>query len=76
MNWNQEQQADRITKAAHALEKQTRFEKAGGDPTINFFGAFLVGHVLIWTFLAAMTQPNLPSETLSLLTAGQSPAWG
>ncbi|MDB4733007.1 glycosyltransferase family 39 protein [Planctomicrobium sp.] len=76
MNWNQEQQADRITKAAHALEKQTRFEQAGGDPTINFFGAFLVGHVLIWTFLAAMTQPNLPSETLSLLTAGQSPAWG
>lgn len=76
MNWNQEQQADRLTKAAHALEKKTRIEQAGGDPTINFFGAFLVGHVLIWTILAALTQPNLPSETLGLLTAGQSPAWG
>lgn len=76
MNWNQERQADRIAKAANAHEREVRLAAAGGDPTINFFGAFLVLHVLAWTILAALTQPNLPSETLGLLTAGQSPAWG
>lgn len=46
------------------------------DPTAGFFGAFLVVHVVVWTILATVTQPNLPDETLHLLTSGQSPAWG
>lgn len=76
MNWNQERQTDRIVRTARAIEKEAELEAAGGDPTVQFFGCFLVAHVLIWTILATWTQPNLPAETLDLLTAGQSPAWG
>lgn len=46
------------------------------DPTIRFFHILLVMHVLFWTLLSTWTQPNLPDETLEILTAGQSPAWG
>ncbi|WP_417849736.1 glycosyltransferase family 39 protein [Thalassoglobus sp.] len=76
MNWNQERQVERLTKAAQAIQRKSQRDLAGEDPTINFFGIFLVAHVLIWTILASLTQPNLPDETLQLLTAGQSPAWG
>ena len=46
------------------------------DPTIRFFQLLLLMHVLFWTILASVTQANLPDETLEILTAGQSPAWG
>ena len=46
------------------------------DPTVPFFYVLLAIHVVCWTVLSAVTQPNLPAETLEILTAGQSPAWG
>lgn len=76
MNWDQERQIQRLTRAAHAIEKERQITESGGDPTVGFFAAFLVAHVLVWTILASLTQPNLPESTLQLLTAGQSPAWG
>ncbi len=76
MKWDSAKQTERFTKAAHAIEKESQHELAGGDPTVGFFGVFLVAHVLIWTILAALTQANLPAETLELLTDGQFPAWG
>ncbi len=76
MKWDSAKQTERLTKVAHEIEQESQQEQAGGDPTVGFFGAFLVAHVLIWTILATLTQPNLPAETLELLTDGQLPAWG
>lgn len=46
------------------------------DPTVNFFGWLLAFHVIGWTVLAVLTQPNVPAETLELLTEGSGPSWG
>lgn len=46
------------------------------DPTIWFFWAVLIVHVVLWTFLPAITQPNVSAETLELLSLGSRPAWG
>jgi len=53
-----------------------QFRRKKDDPTVWFFWALLVTHVLVWTILPALTQPNVPSETLELLSLGQTPAWG
>ncbi|WP_437186035.1 glycosyltransferase family 39 protein [Planctomicrobium sp. SH668] len=46
------------------------------DPTIGFFWAIVTVHVIVWTILATATQPNLPNETLEMLTSGREFAWG
>ncbi len=51
-------------------------ERLKEDPTIWFFWALLITHVVVWTILPASTQPNVPAETLNLLSLGQTPALG
>lgn len=46
------------------------------DPTIGFFWCLATIHVVFWTVLATLTQPNLPAQTLELLTSGRELAWG
>lgn len=46
------------------------------DPTIGFFWCLATIHVIFWTVLATLTQPNLPAQTLELLTSGRELAWG
>ncbi|WP_437204654.1 glycosyltransferase family 39 protein [Planctomicrobium sp. SH664] len=46
------------------------------DPTIGFFACLLLIQMIVWTLLPALTQPNVPAETLALLTAGRQFAWG
>lgn len=75
---------DQIAENRGAFQQRTPFnphssrseEVSQDDPTISFFWLFLTGHVVVWTLLATLTQANIPEETLGLLTAGQSPAWG
>src|SRR5690606_16691193 len=58
-------------------EEQPRGGRSGQkDPTVAFFWCLLAAHVMGWTILPALTQPNVPAETLDLLTAGRELAWG
>ncbi|WP_437230551.1 glycosyltransferase family 39 protein [Planctomicrobium sp. SH661] len=46
------------------------------DPTIGFFWCLIGLHVVLWTMLVSATQPNLPAETLEMLSSGRNFAWG
>ena len=46
--------------------------KKSHDPTVWFLGVLLAAHVLIWTIVPALTQPNVPEEMLKLLTLGRT----
>lgn len=76
MNLIQDKLRQLALREGEPFERTAQPLPTGPDPTVGFFGAFLVIHVLLWTVLAALTQPNLPAETLQLLTAGPSLAWG
>ncbi|TWT57564.1 hypothetical protein KOR42_09250 [Thalassoglobus neptunius] len=66
-----------VTRIVDAFHQKTHQENdENRDPTIRFFYILLGIHVVFWTVLSTITQPNLPDETLEILTLGQSPAWG
>jgi len=46
------------------------------DPTIGFFWCLMLLHVVVWTILATATQPNLPAQTLEMLSSGREFQWG
>lgn len=58
----------------HHRRKASRRRPA--DPTVGFFWCVLTAHVLLWTVLPSLTQPNVPEQTLQLLSAGQEIRWG
>lgn len=43
------------------------------DPTVWCFWVFLIWHVLLWTIVPALTQPNAPLDTMEMLYWGH--AW-
>lgn len=76
MNWIELRPTESLTNTVQATRSDDIPRPRPLDPIERFFGLFLIAHIIIWTLLAALTQSNLPAETLGLLTAGQSPAWG
>lgn len=71
MSWDGAQIRLRAKSPIAAMLKQNRL-----DPTLGFFWAVVFVHIIFWTLLASKTQPNVPAETLDLLSSGRQLAWG
>ena len=46
------------------------------DPTRRVFWLFVALHVLVWTVVPALTQPNRPLDMVEMLFWGQAWQWG
>lgn len=46
------------------------------DPTIYFFGMFVILHVVGWTIVPALAQRSLPFDTIEMLYWGHEWQWG
>ena len=44
--------------------------------TANLFYSFLLVHLLIWTLIPAITNKNLPLDTIEALAWGSNLDWG
>ena len=43
---------------------------------LNIFYAFLIAHIIIWTFIPSLTNKNLPLDTIEALAWGSNLDWG
>ena len=43
---------------------------------LNSFYAFLIAHIIIWTFIPSLTNKNLPLDTIEALAWGSNLDWG
>ena len=46
------------------------------DPTVRVFWAIAIGHLLLWTLICVVTQPNLPLDMVEMIYWGQQWQWG
>jgi hypothetical protein len=46
------------------------------DGAVRMFWMFLVGHIVVWTLVPVLTQPNLPLDIIEMLYWGREWQWG
>ena len=44
--------------------------------TVKIFWAIAIGHLLLWTLICVITQPNLPLDMVEMIYWGQQWQWG
>ncbi len=58
------------------MDRSEQLHKGEGDYVARILGVFLVGHLLVWTLVPFLTQPNAPLDCIELLSWGHQWQWG
>lgn len=57
-------------------KERSRGAELARDPTVYWFWGIVAAHVVVWTLLPTLTQPNAPLDVVEMLFFGREWQWG